>query len=164
MPILRTVNRFVPTILAILAVLGLLLPPRQIVHAHDDGHAAHSHGVTQTVHVALPALPVHPHPHPHQPADPVDEVVEDVDSDEGKAPEPHLHLTSAHEAIARLRGSDPATDGSIAASIALVPALVPCPMHWPVRPEGVVPREGCHAPRPYSRSMDRLIVLGRLLI
>ena len=160
---LRVVRRLVPTLLAILAVLGLLLPPRQIVHAHDDGHDAHSHGATETVHVRLAAHP-HPHPHPHGPADPAADLVADVDSDEGEAPEPHVHLSSAHEAIARLRGSGPAIDGSIGAAIALVPAPEPCPMSWPVPSDGVAPREGCHVPRLSSRSMDRLIVLGRLLI
>ena len=158
-PILRRVNRLVPTVLAVLAVLGLLLPPRQVVHAHADGHDAHSHGVTQSVHVPLPA---HPHPHSNRPDQPAVQVELDVDSDGGSAPEQHVHLASTDEAIARIRGACPAIDGSVSESILPAPGL--SLVSWPVVSEGVAPREGRDVPRPCSRSMDRLIVLGRLLI
>jgi hypothetical protein len=139
------------------AVLGFMVPPAPVVHAHDDGHDPHRHGTAQAAYA-----PLHGQEHLNSTADPDDD--EDNPHD-GDAPEHHVHLNQAPSAIARLRGFDAMSDGSISTAVDLAPvagfwSLVP---HQP-QSNHVVPQRGRGGPRVYCRSLDRLLWIGSLLI
>jgi|GEM_PF-4554386 len=153
-------RRLVPTILALLAVVGLLVPPTPIVHAHEDGHDDHAHGRTHGFHV--PILPDggvraddgHAHPHPHDPATP-----------DGESPEEHAHASNAVDGLARARGAGHATADGAERSFMLLPACVGWASNRAAASNG--PARALDDPDPQrgaGRALDALVALGRLLL
>lgn len=153
------------TVLALLAVVGFLLPSVPYVHAHEGGHEPHDHGGAHRFHVALHTHPAHAATHVHPHVTDVDEGDENSLPDEEGSPEPHAHGGDALGALARPRTRD---------CVALAPGG---PVHALVcgaldlgatmglaRPAGAVWLDGKDPGRAPARVIDFLVATGRLRI
>jgi hypothetical protein len=155
------VRRFAPSLLAIWAVLCLLIPPAPIVHAHEDGHDAHAHGLVHTFHAPLCAHVGHDHRH-GTPDDDGREPSED------EAPEHHVHSGDPIGALARSRLGGFALDGARGDGNGGPSPFVPASAFLSVwtadLAERAAPRGAPRLRPPSPRSVDKLVELGRLLI
>lgn len=177
---LNSMRRLGPTLLTLLAVVCLMAPPVAVVHAHDEGHEAHTHAPARfsVAHVRLVRSATdlssrathhahshpHPHPHPHAPSHPpADAAGATGDCPEDAPSEPHAHVDDGTDAVSRARvHAGPGPNADVASLQARVVA-------WSgaraVTPAGDrASRTQRTRPPDPVRALDALIALGRLQV